>query len=190
MKYVKGFGIVAVLVLVFAACSSGGSSDDASSERSRAAEPAATADEPGEAAGDDGMHMDEHADHHDADDGEAVETVDGAHTVEVEMTEFAYEPDTLTVPAGEPVTFVFHNTGVIDHEAMVGDAHMQEEFASSDGHGDHASGGHHGDVHAVTVPPGETAKLVVTFDEPGETMLGCHLEGHWDAGMVATVTIT
>lgn len=187
MKYVKGFGIVAALLLVFAACSSGGSSDAVSSERSRAAEPAATADEPTEGAGGDEMHMDEHADDDDAD---AVEAVDGAHTVEVEMTEFAFEPDTLTVPAGEPVTFVFHNTGAIDHEAMVGDAHMQEEFALSDGHGDHASGGHHGDVHAVTVPPGETAELVVTFDEPGETMLGCHLEGHWDAGMVATVTVT
>lgn len=188
--FFRHLAVGVTLLLVFAACSSGDSSDDGAAERAR--DPEASAETPRSDA-DDAMHMDEHMDEHgDAhDDGAAaVDPGDEAHTVEVEMTEFAFDPDEITVPVGEPIRFVFRNAGAIDHEAMVGDAHMQEEFAAMDGHGDHGDAGHHGDVAAVTVAPGETAELVVIFDEPGETMLGCHLDGHWEAGMAAIVIVT
>lgn len=114
----------------------------------------------------------------------------GGDVIEVEMTEFAYEPSTIELTAGEPTVVRFVNTGEIEHEAMLGTAHMQQEFAAADDHGDHGDGGHHGDVQAVTVAPGETAELEVLIEEPGTWYLGCHLEGHYDAGMEAEVHVT
>ena len=47
----------------------------------------------------------------------------------------------------------------------------------------------HGDEAEVEVAPGETATLVYTFDEPGELLYGCHVPGHYAAGMVGTITV-
>ncbi len=105
------------------------------------------------------------------------------------MSEFAFEPATIDVAAGEPTRFVFRNEGAIEHEAMLGDAHMQAEFSEGGGHGGD-EGGHHDDVQAVTVPAGETGELLVTFGESQTLYFGCHLPGHYDAGMEATVNVT
>lgn len=37
---------------------------------------------------------------------------------------------------------------------------------------------------------GQTKEATVTFEDPGEILYGCHIEGHYDAGMVGTVTVT
>ena len=42
---------------------------------------------------------------------------------------------------------------------------------------------------AMVVEPGKSGDLVVTFDEAGQTVIGCHEPGHWDAGMRVDVTI-
>lgn len=148
--------------------------------------------EDGDTAGDgeDGEEGDTAGDDDVADeDGEDAADEDG-DVIEVEMTEFAYEPSTIQLTAGEPTVMRFTNVGEIEHEAMIGTAHMQQEFAAADDHGDHGDGGHHGDVMAVTVPPGETAELEVLIDEPGTWYVGCHLEGHYDAGMEAVINVT
>ena len=51
---------------------------------------------------------------------EATETM-SPDTIEVTMTDFAYTPDTLTVPAGKEVTLAFTNTGTVEHYFVVGD---------------------------------------------------------------------
>ncbi len=139
-------------------------------------------------------HEDQAAEDDHADAGEATKVSDHGDTrvVEVEMLEFAYEPSSIEVAAGEEVVLRFVNEGQVEHEAMVGDVHMQEEFAASDDHGSHGDqgGGHHGDVMAVTVPPGGSVDLPVEIDEPGEVYIGCHLPGHYEAGMQATLEAT
>ena len=52
-----------------------------------------------------------------SDDSAGVET----RTVEIDMADIAFEPDTLEVTAGESVRFVFTNTGEIAHDAFIGD---------------------------------------------------------------------
>lgn len=118
-----------------------------------------------------------------ADDG-----TDGV--VEVEMVEFGYVPATIDLEAGVPVTLRFSNTGKLLHEAMVGDTHMQEEFASAGNHDDGGGDDHHGDLMAVTVEPGQTAELEVLIDEPGTWYFACHLPGHYEQGQVATINVT
>jgi len=42
---------------------------------------------------------------------------------------------------------------------------------------------------AVTIEPGETVSVLARFDEPGETLYGCHQPGHWEVGMKGTITV-
>ncbi len=48
---------------------------------------------------------------------------------------------------------------------------------------------HGGDSNAITVKPGKTGSLTYTFDKAGETIIGCHENGHYDAGMKIAVTV-
>lgn len=114
--------------------------------------------------------------------------VDGV--IEVEMVEFGYQPAAIEIPAGVPLTLRFTNTGKLTHEAMVGDAHMQEEFAAAGNHDDEGGGDHHGNLMAVTVDPGQSADLEVLIDEPGTWYLACHILGHYERGQVATIDVT
>ena len=82
-----------------------------------------------------------------------------------------------------------------DDEAMghmdEADEHMDEAEDHMDQAADHAEaelcpGGIPG---AVTIEPGETVSVLARFDEPGETLYGCHQPGHWEVGMKGTITV-
>jgi uncharacterized cupredoxin-like copper-binding protein len=45
------------------------------------------------------------------------------------------------------------------------------------------------DENAVAVGPGETAELTYTFHEAGELIMGCHVAGHYLAGMRGTIIV-
>lgn len=112
-----------------------------------------------------------------------------AQTIEVKLTDaLKMEPGEITVKAGQPVTFVVTNSGAIDHEFYLGDEAAQEahemEMMSSMGpmSMDETMG--------FTVKPGETKELTHTFDRAGEMLAGCHVTGHYPAGMKATITVT
>jgi uncharacterized cupredoxin-like copper-binding protein len=118
-------------------------------------------------------------------------TVPSIGTTSIEVTlsdQMRIEPASMTVSAGVPVTFVVTNAGSIDHEFYLGDeemqAHHEEEMADMGG-----MMGHNEDA-GITVEPGQTKELTYTFDEPGEWLAGCHVPGHYPAGMKATITIT
>lgn len=108
--------------------------------------------------------------------------------IEVELTDaLRIEPATMTVPAGVPVTFVVTNAGVLDHEFYLGDDAMQalheEEMLEMGGMG-------HDEPEGIAVDPGETKELTYTFDAAGQTVAGCHVTGHYGAGMKAMITVT
>jgi plastocyanin len=105
---------------------------------------------------------------------------------------FRYRPDAITVRAGRRVTFSVTNAGKLPHEFTLGDRASQL---------DHerqmqlmpATGGHahsHGPPSSLTVPPGETRRLSWTFREPGLVLYGCHVLGHWAAGMKGTIVVS
>jgi cation-transporting ATPase V len=108
-------------------------------------------------------------------------------TVVVRMSEFRFTPSAMTVHHGERVRFVFTNVGSTEHEAFIGDAAGQDAHESAMRMG----GSHHdhsGDE--VDVAPGKTGELTYRFSQPGAILVGCHLPGHYAAGMRATVTVT
>lgn len=114
---------------------------------------------------------------------------------QVKMGEFFFTPGALSVPAGTPVTFRVTNPGVIDHELVIGDAHVQEEaeeaMRAGSGHAAHGAAGHHGDdVSSIYLRPGESGEITATFTKKGELLIGCHIPGHWAAGMRGTLRVT
>jgi uncharacterized cupredoxin-like copper-binding protein len=109
--------------------------------------------------------------------------------IQVEMVENAFNPANLNVSSGETVTFRFTNNGSLAHEAFIGDEEAQQEHSEAMGN---TSGGHdaHGSEEGIVVEPGGTAELSYTFEEDGQTLIGCHQPGHYEAGMKSTITVS
>ena len=88
--------------------------------------------------------------------------------------------------AGLPVRFVVTNSGATDHEFFLGDEAAQmghgQEMSAMPGMND----GHAG----IGLKAGETKILEYTFAKAGPYLAGCHISGHYAAGMMATITVT
>jgi uncharacterized cupredoxin-like copper-binding protein len=95
------------------------------------------------------------------------------------------EPASMTVPAGVPITFVVTNSGTVDHEFYLGDEEAQAEHEQEMAD----MGMTHDEPEGIAVKPGETKELTYTFAEPGATLAGCHVVGHYGGGMKATITV-
>jgi len=107
--------------------------------------------------------------------------------IEVNLTDaFKMEPAEMTVKVGQPVTFVVTNTGAIAHEFYLGDEAMQAEQEEMMQAGEMA----HDTAEGISLEPGEAKELTYTFDTAGQTLAGCHVSGHYVAGMKATITVT
>jgi uncharacterized cupredoxin-like copper-binding protein len=117
----------------------------------------------------------------------AVPSASQAETrVEVTLTDsFTIELASATVPADVPVTFVVTNAGAIVHEFLLGDEDAQAEHEQEM----LAGGMAHDEPNGIAVEPGETKELTFTFEEPGETLAGCHEPGHYAAGMKVAITV-
>ncbi|MEO6317772.1 MAG: cupredoxin domain-containing protein [Acidimicrobiales bacterium] len=123
------------------------------------------------------------------DDTSAVAESD-ARTIEIDMADNAFEPDTLDVTEGETVRFVFTNTGDVAHDAFVGDQAAQDDHGMEMSENDAGMEGHGSDGDAVTVDPGETGELTHTFEETGSLEIGCHQPGHYESGMKLALDVT
>jgi uncharacterized cupredoxin-like copper-binding protein len=113
---------------------------------------------------------------------------------------FRYQPASIVVRAGRRVTFAVHNAGRLPHEFILGDRATQldheHQMQSAAPGTDHTHAHMHdmaaapsGGAGALTVPPGATRRLTWTFDKPGVVLYGCHVLGHWAAGMKGTILV-
>lgn len=110
-----------------------------------------------------------------------------AQRIEVTLTDsLKMEPAEMTVKAGQPITFVVTNTGAIDHEFYLGDEAMQAEQEQMMQSGEMV----HDTAEGISLKPGETKELTYKFDTAGMTLAGCHVAGHYAAGMKAAITVT
>lgn len=142
--------------------------------------------------GDEDHATDEHADDM-ADMDHSTMSVDLAdegavadRTIEVVMTEFAFDPGPIDVAAGETVEFVVHNEGLIQHEFRVTTLEAIEHHVA-EGHADHSDGMEPG---VMLVDPGQSGSMLVTFHEAGEfDMIACLIPAHYEAGMATELNI-
>ncbi len=104
-------------------------------------------------------------------------------TVVIEIHYSHFEPSSVTVPLGVPVTVTIHNGDPIDHEWIVGDAavHERHRTGTEPVHGARPT--------EVTIPAGQTRTTTVVFGTRGSESYVCHLPGHEAYGMVGTVRI-
>ena len=116
-------------------------------------------------------------------------TTTGDRTIEIEMRDFAFSPDSLTLRAGERVTLSFKNVGKLEHEFMAGtqpaygkgyleDLLSGAQIEGGAGHGmDHSGAG-------VRVAPNTTRALTFVVPERnGVFEFGCFVVGHYESGM-------
>lgn len=143
---------------------------------------------------------------------EAIST--SADTIEVTMTDFVYEPDTLTVPAGQEVTLAFTNTGTVEHYFVVGDtvADSKDGFGQNlfsdisiekkkqtSGHEEEEEEHEEGEEHHANefeLPPGGRGTMTFTLppEKAGTYTIACFEttggKTHYERGMEGTLTVT
>lgn len=123
--------------------------------------------------------------------GEPADPATATRTVDIKIvgTAMAFEPQHVQVKTGDVVSFVVANDSDLEHEFTLGDESVQteheEEMASHAGHGAMAD-----DANSILLPPHTTKTLTWRFTSPGTVIYGCHVVGHYAAGMKGTVDVT
>ncbi len=125
------------------------------------------------------------------DSGSASSEAEVAEPTEFTITvkdEFNFDPDALTVKAGEEVTINFENTGGIAHSfAILNPGVTAEEAAVASEDEQHEMLV----LEMHEVEPGGTGSETFTApSEPGEYTFICAVPGHAQAGMTGTLTVT
>ena len=98
-----------------------------------------------------------------------------------------FTPDRIAVKLGETVRFVHHNNGKQMHEFVIGTqaenakhAELMLKFPNME----------HDEPYMAHVAPGKTAQIVWTFNRAGQFEFACLIAGHYQAGMVGTITVS
>jgi uncharacterized cupredoxin-like copper-binding protein len=100
--------------------------------------------------------------------------------IEIRIHYSKFEPTSLNIPAGVPVTFVIHNDDPIDHEWLVGDAafHARHRTGTEAVHGDRPD--------EVSLPANTTKTTTLTLPAGIYTYI-CHFPLHEQYGMLGVV---
>ena len=102
------------------------------------------------------------------------------------LDQLAFDPPVIDVAVGETIAFEVTNPGATTHEFMLApravQAHHGDQMRQSPGQMMTDS------PHAVTLEPGETKTIAMRFVGEGVLEYGCHVPGHYEGGMVGTVT--
>jgi hypothetical protein len=114
--------------------------------------------------------------------------------------DYAYVPPTLELIPGEAVLLHVVNAGLVVHEAVIGDAAVQDAWEAAEAA---VAGAPPGPTPLVSVPPelagirvvvrsGERVDVTFTVPVPGDTggpvwIVGCHIPGHFAKGMQVPV---
>jgi uncharacterized cupredoxin-like copper-binding protein len=94
--------------------------------------------------------------------------------------EFFFDPADATIAAATEVPVTLENTGAVDHNWTV----LTEEIAAESDFSEDLVLAAVGDVAA-----GETAEGSITVDEAGTYQVICTIPGHFDGGMVGSLTV-
>ncbi|PSQ92523.1 MAG: hypothetical protein BRD30_02290 [Bacteroidetes bacterium QH_2_63_10] len=134
-------------------------------------------------------------------------------TIEVTMGDFAYSPDTLTVPTGQEVTLAFTNTDTVEHYFVVGDTIATdkdgfrqnlfsdvsiEKHKQTEGHEGDEEHGEEEEHHAneFELPPGGSGTITFTLppSKAGTYAIACFEttggKKHYEMGMKGTLTVS
>lgn len=194
--------VISVLLLLGGGCgraeSVAGSAADAAAPQERVSETSGHAMSSEHTAGPASEHAMMRGDEHSEDMphmfafGAPAEPADADRVVDVETVEeggFHYDPDSIDLRVGVTVTFRVHNVGEAEHEFVLGDQAMQDMHEAEMQAMASDSPMMHDEPNAISVKPGEIVELTWTFTTPTRLVYGCHLPGHYAAGMRGELTV-
>ena len=106
-----------------------------------------------------------------------------SNSIDVTMTDFQFQPNQFTVPAGEEIAFSSDNNGAVIHNFVImklgtsaGDFFDEEDVPNV--------------YWEVELPPGASKDTSFTApSEPGTYEVVCRTEGHIMSGMTARLTV-
>lgn len=116
--------------------------------------------------------------------GSSTSAGGGSSDQAITMRDNDFSRPIITAPAGKTVTFTFTNKGKVKHEAFIGDSAAQAKHHDEVAAGKPTTGG-----PSLTLEPGATGTLTYTFGPPGTLILGCHIPGHYEAGMHSQINV-
>lgn len=121
--------------------------------------------------------------------GEPADAADADRIIDIDAADdFSFDPDNIEVEVGETVTFRVINIGKLPHDFTIGDSDTQDDHEAEMAEmptGAMAAD----DTNAMTLDPGQTKEMTWTFTEAGDILTGCHIPGHYAAGMRGSITI-
>jgi uncharacterized cupredoxin-like copper-binding protein len=108
-------------------------------------------------------------------------------TITITMSDkMRFSPDALRFKQGETVRLTLKNQGAMLHELVIGTKKELEEHAALMLKFPNME---HDEPYMAHVPPGKTGSIVWTFNKAGNFDFACLIAGHYQAGMVGTITV-
>jgi plastocyanin len=108
----------------------------------------------------------------------------GGATINVTITDFAYTPNTFTVPAGAKVTLNATNKGAVEHEFAI----MKLGTSVTPPFGDKDEANIFWELDEIGAGTTKSATFTAPT-EPGEYEIICGLPAHIEKGMVGHLTV-
>ncbi len=126
----------------------------------------------------------------DDDVGQGGDAAQASRTVEVRaLEERRFEPAEITVQPGETITIRVTNTAGSLHELYLGSEQQHEEHEEEMAAMGDAEMKMSDEDNRIFMEAGETKQITWTFPQSGSVIYGCHMPGHFAAGMRGTVTV-
>jgi len=105
-------------------------------------------------------------------------------TIDVTTTDFAFTPNTFTVPAGQEITLHVINNGAVVHNFVI----MKLGTSAGDTFGDEDQDNVFWEERDIQ-PGGDISATFTAPTEPGDYQVVCRTQGHIASGMVAKITV-
>ncbi|MFK7965949.1 MAG: plastocyanin/azurin family copper-binding protein [Burkholderiaceae bacterium] len=108
-------------------------------------------------------------------------------TIEVSMLDkMRFDPEALNVQLGQTIKFIVRNEGKIMHEFVLGTQATNDEHAALMVK---FPGMEHDAPYMAHVEPGMVGEVIWTFNKSGNFKFACLIAGHYQAGMVGSVSV-
>lgn len=105
-------------------------------------------------------------------------------SINVVLTDFAFSPNTFTVPAGQPISLSITNNGAVQHSFAIMKLGSQVSGRLTDADRPNMY------WQKLAIQPGQTVSDSFTApNDPGEYQILCEVPGHFEAGMVAKLIV-
>lgn len=120
--------------------------------------------------------------------GIAGDAKDAKRTVEIAMNDqMRFVPDRIAVKEGETIRLTLRNTGKVMHELVLGTKQTLDEHAAMMKRFPKME---HDEPYMAHVAPGKSGQIVWQFNRNGQFSFACLIAGHYEAGMVGTITVS